>query len=769
MSGSSFSRHARTRVARTTVVGALAASLTTIGVGAAAGADSTSPPDPAEPVQMETFDPDEFSEPAQRLPADLVDAVRRDLGLSPAEYLAGAATAKRAAEVVDSLGDTVRSAWLQDGSLHVAVHSADDAQAVGATGAQVHTGDALADAVDAAKSQGKLAFADRQAGTVRPVGGDLRGEPVVQPHLIAQSKWRGGHGFAMSDLANDYHCSTGFVGEDADGEPRVLTAGHCGASADGLLSSPVASLDLPASVATSPDLEGKWPQHIGDEVGEFDDESFAFGDGKDAGLVDLSGEDGTAVPEVGSPDTPDEANGLSILGSVDAVAGAPACTSGVTSGWTCGTILASEVTTEVSSEDVTGFLFDACVLPGDSGGPVTVGQYALGVNSGSMWEAPGCASGTDQDETQNNVSLGYALTGGSDDVTKLYGDGWRMLIHVGEPAVTSPTPDSAVDSTPTLSGSVNAAAGATVEVSIGSDVTRETTVTPSGRWTMSVDEPLPSGSHTYEVTVSHTDATGGSATSSTTGTFDVAAAVSLNTTWPQPGDTTTTPHPTFTGTGQPDATVELSAGDDLTADTTVAEDGSWSLEFDEELPAGRFDAELTQQAEGGTDSVTIPDIGLRPGEPVVTSPGAGETVGSHHTFTGIGVPGARVVVDVRVDGNDTAGEQPQLQARANDDGVWKAEHDGPLPADVRSVVATQRVDDLESEPSSEVSFDVAGRDTASSTDTQFDSPRRDVATAERPDLADTGAPTGLLLSVAAGLLVAGLTVVTVLPRRHRAH
>ncbi|QRK12524.1 ricin-type beta-trefoil lectin domain protein [Archangium violaceum] len=80
-----------------------------------------------------------------------------------------------------------------------------------------------------------------------------------------------------------------------------------------------------------------------------------------------------------------------VQGSNPASIGASICRSGNTTGWRCGTLLATNVTVNYSDGPVYGLsTTDACADPGDSGGAVLSGNQAQGVTSGI---AGGCANG----------------------------------------------------------------------------------------------------------------------------------------------------------------------------------------------------------------------------------------------------------------------------------------------------------------------------------------------------------------------------------------
>ncbi|SDU56328.1 carboxypeptidase regulatory-like domain-containing protein [Jiangella alkaliphila] len=733
----------------------------------------------APDVRMRAFDPSDFADRAAQLPAGLTEAVRRDLGQSPEEYLATAAAARLAGEVVGSLGDVVRSAWLDGQTLHVAVTDRGAAIVARTAGAQVQVGDVLTDALSAARAQDKLAYIDREDERVVAVGAEVRGEPVGQVRLSARSDddHRGGAGAAVRGPLADYHCSTAFAGADADGEPLLLTAGHCGTQGSG-----VDELAPDAPLSGGPVM---WPGLIGDPLGEYVPDSVTFGDGHDAALISV---DGDVRPEVAgwSPGAGDEP-ALAVHDSIGAVTGAPVCAAGVASGWTCGHVLDAQTTVPVSGQSVTGFLFDACVLPGDSGGAVTVGTYALGLSSGSTWPGPSCADG-DPAAAGDDLSVGYALTGAA-SVESLYGSDWELAVRVGEPEVTAPADDATTGPTPTITGTADAAAGATVTVRIEDGPELAAPVGPTGRWSVPVAEPLEPGHHSYTATTSLRPATGDRAVTSdeATGEFEVAEQAGLGVSWPAPGHVSPDGRLAFEGTGQPGAGVSLTVGGEELARTTVGDDGTWSLRAEPARPAGRFDAVLTQELDAAADmdsagtaaaspgagtgesggsetgagsdaeaaaSVTVADVGVAPRAPVVSAPLGRISVTDAGTLSGAGIPGAAVTVRV-ADAEADVTAAPELHAEAGADGAWTLRLDAPLPAGRHVVVATQAVDDLTSEPSDPVVLDVAA--------TARTSGGIDGGTAPSDD---DGLPGGVL-AAAAGILVAGAAVAGAIAWRRR--
>lgn len=72
-----------------------------------------------------------------------------------------------------------------------------------------------------------------------------------------------------------------------------------------------------------------------------------------------------------------------ITGAGDAVVGQSICKSGSTTGVTCGTVQATNVTVNYAEGSVYGTVqTDVCTQPGDSGGSWFSGSTAIGITSG---------------------------------------------------------------------------------------------------------------------------------------------------------------------------------------------------------------------------------------------------------------------------------------------------------------------------------------------------------------------------------------------------
>jgi hypothetical protein len=264
-------------------------------------------------LSLQTFDAADIVEQAAALPGGLTEAVERDLGISPEQWLANAEATKVATDVLaalkaDGVGVAGASIDGQDVTVYVAAEA--DVAAVEAVGASVEVGEPPRDD-----------YSDRE----------------IHP---AQDLW-GGQGY-LADLEAEGlggACSFGFNGYDASGSPRALTAGHCAFAEDAGgneheldrvfyndLDSPVEDGDYTFDTA-------------GDQVGNFVAGENVFGDNHDAGLIDITLPDEETPAEVstwGGGTGHPQSESITIYDSIVAVEGAEMCKSGSRSGWTCG-------------------------------------------------------------------------------------------------------------------------------------------------------------------------------------------------------------------------------------------------------------------------------------------------------------------------------------------------------------------------------------------------------------------------------------------------
>jgi streptogrisin D len=179
----------------------------------------------------------------------------------------------------------------------------------------------------------------------RSFGAAVRVEraPAVQTQAFygGQAIYRGGS-----------RCSAGFNTRSGSGRRYVLTAGHC------------------------TDLGGTWTTASGQTIGPVAASSFP---GNDYGAIRIS-----------NPAALDPRGGVlhhgafrDITGAGRVPVGSSACKTGSTTGTTCGTVQAYNVTVNYAEGTVFGLTRTSiCTQPGDSGGAMYAGSRAQGITSG---------------------------------------------------------------------------------------------------------------------------------------------------------------------------------------------------------------------------------------------------------------------------------------------------------------------------------------------------------------------------------------------------
>ncbi|MEV2225992.1 S1 family peptidase [Nocardia vinacea] len=375
---------------------------------------------------------------AENLPPELVEAISRDLKMTPAEYLERSAKAQELSEYAESFRserpDTYAGAWLgTDGKPVVAVTSVDAAKIAAADGYQTHLAPISANglenslmqlnqwintlpkeisqsinsvAVDFLNSQLVLSVANTPVGHAlnlptlianvkvilspnsggpierRPMGGDTY---ITAPTSLKDTSLRG------VDV-----CSFGFNSVDAAGSALNISAGHC---------DPNLEKDDQHAAVYLPNVRDI-PNSI--ELGNFVKARLGGPTALDYSVIKLNERSvnaGMDQPSVrGSNGTT-----LTITGTAEPVTGAPICKSGQSSTFTCGFVVADRVETQLYtaegvSKTVRGFASSACTLGGDSGGAIVSGTLALGITSGSnAADAPDC----------NEANIALAQYGGT--------------------------------------------------------------------------------------------------------------------------------------------------------------------------------------------------------------------------------------------------------------------------------------------------------------------------------------------------------------------
>jgi putative cell wall-binding protein len=418
------------------------------------------PDTPAVELQMGAYSASQFTADAQELPDGLVDAVQNDLGLSPAEYLAqAAAAADGAAVVADLKADGVRvvGSRMDGKALVVQVTTASDAAIVEQRGARAIIGEEPEDR-----------------------GGF--------PSMHALADLLNGTGWGYSYAGTDYGCSIGFNGYNGTtGASEFVTAGHC---IRGVEPGPVS----PMTIAQTAPGGGALDAAIGSVL----DPTFRFGDEYDSGLVSVTSASLVPKPVVsswgwgqGSPGT----GRMNVSGVTSGIEGASLCKSGITTGWTCGHIIAVDALVNVDGESVNAIISDACALPGDSGGPAMTGHFALGVLSAGNFST--CS--------QAGITAYFPMTAPSPygSIYNQHTD-WEPALTLNAPTVAGPVSRTGFvgDS---LSGTVpGAVLGTYVMVYVDDEATPLTAgINPATKtWTVPLTG-VAAGNHTWTAVTAH--------------------------------------------------------------------------------------------------------------------------------------------------------------------------------------------------------------------------------------------------------------------------
>lgn len=418
------------------------------------------------PHVMPDYSAEDFRLQAESMPADLAEAVERDLGEEPADYLARAAAGVAAADVVDDLaerGIDIAGSRLEGTDLVVNVGSENDVEVVEAAGARADLNPPLA------------------------------GPDVSGIRLDALADLEGGQPYTFSTLAGGkrltYACSAAFNGVDVSSrQAQFLTAGHCIAPdrTDG-------GVYFEARQTSA----GALP-YRGSLIGTPLESTFQFGSGADSGLVAT---DGGWSPKAavavwgGSRGAVGDGDPVVVRDVATGVVGAPLCKSGRQSGWTCGEILETNYPAQVYNQQgapviVNATLTSACMLQGDSGSAGVIGSSAFGVGSS------GSFAGDCVDPSSAEISAFFPLrtSDGTASVAST-SPSWEPLVSVADPTVVVPT--FVGDS---IRGTV-AGGGPRhrVTVKIGTSAILTATPAADGNWSVPVPSSLSTGRHDFTV------------------------------------------------------------------------------------------------------------------------------------------------------------------------------------------------------------------------------------------------------------------------------
>jgi len=403
---------------------------------------------------------------ADRLPPTLVQAIARDLKMTPAEYLERAARAQQLRNYAHDFRSEhpkeFAGAWMTpDGKQVMAVTSLAAARTVSSDGYQTRLAPISADNLEGSADQltqwigslprniasaiNSVAIDFLNSQLVLSVANTPAGHLLNLPTLIANVKVvlapEGGGPIDHHPMGGDTYisaptslndsalktvdvCSFGFNSVDKHGNALNISAGHCDPNVGRGNQQAGVWVPDPSNLKSSP------------QAGSFVAAQLGGASGLDYSVIKLTDravKAGMDRPQVRG------ANGttLTVTGTAEPVTGAPVCKSGQSSTFTCGFVVADRVETQLytadgASKTVRGFASSACTLGGDSGGAIMTGTLALGITSGSnAADAPDCKEANiDLAQYGGTASLGIPIRSILADINTTSGGGLGSGISI---------------------------------------------------------------------------------------------------------------------------------------------------------------------------------------------------------------------------------------------------------------------------------------------------------------------------------------------------
>ncbi|GAB3956861.1 S1 family peptidase [Streptomyces sparsus] len=339
-----------------------------------------------------------------KMPAGMLKAMERDLGLTPAQIetrvVAEAKAGKLAPALAKDLGSRYGGAWVSGKSAKLVVATTDRGQAaaIERRGASAKVVDHSLKSLEAAVAKLDKAAAKQNSQAASLWYVDVKSNSVVvnaakpakAKKLVAASgvdadavrivqsdeQYRtfydlvGGQAYYIN---NSGRCSIGFSVRRGS-TPGFATAGHCGRAG--------ASTQGYNRVAQGTFQASYFP-------------------GRDMAWVAVN-RNWTPTPRV-------QGSSYNVAGSTQAPVGSSVCRSGSTTGWHCGTIQQHNTSVTYPQGTISGVTrTSVCAEPGDSGGSYISGRMAQGVTSGGSGNCR--TGGTTFYQPINPILSQYGLT-----------------------------------------------------------------------------------------------------------------------------------------------------------------------------------------------------------------------------------------------------------------------------------------------------------------------------------------------------------------------
>ncbi|MGF6824603.1 hypothetical protein M2317_003536 [Microbacterium sp. ZKA21] len=522
----------------------------------------------------------------------------------------------------------------------------------------------------------------------------------------------GGQGYAMIEETPEgvyaYACSIGFSAFSPDGEPAVISAGHCALGETGKFTDTY--LTIPGE-EPAVDGDGYAFEEPLEPFGTFGFSQYggpgnsegAEGDpnSTDISVIDvLDGWNpkpvvtdwstaGSSLDSLAESVTPIKSVGEPTVGSVSK--------SGRTTGLTTGEVSETDILdgwapvqdSSGAVHWVRGFQSNVGSDEGDSGGAVFQGSKAVGVISGG--------NGT--------ITWATSLTKGLE-----FTDGYTVALSIDKPKIDA---GATVERGSTITGTVPSNNAKSVIITRDGGEPESVDVT-DGKFSFKVANK---GEFTYTFT-----AVNGYSRSATT-SWDVkvtpppVAAPVITT--PADGSTVAAPLESVSGTGTPGYTVEVSIGDGHSGSgyppVTVDAAGNWTLTDVGLESYGDYTISAVQYRNADEfSSEATSTFSLAPAAPAITSIFNGQVFGATAGPTGVsgtGIEGA--TIKLALNGTDAASASAITSLAAQSftatvvDGNWSVDFGAALQPGAYTVRAVQSVDGVNSATAAELAFTVS--------------------------------------------------------------
>ncbi len=514
----------------------------------------------------------------------------------------------------------------------------------------------------------------------QPIEGPLAGADVITQTLDAplvgysQDDVVGGAGYFISapGASSGGLCSVGFSGWTPQGDPAVITAGHCtddGAATDAIRTLPSGDT-AGGGAANGDDLAPLSPLGVlgFSQYGGPGNSAGADGDiqSVDIAAIDVTNSDSNLLPEVSTWSSEaiaaeDLSLDTTLVTSTGTAQIGAIAKSGRTTGYTTGEVNIVNGWAQVSNPSdpsdvrfVYGFGAFLESDSGDSGGAMVQGETAVGVLSGGGFlDGRPFTWGAD-------LNAGLALT-----------DGYSVALHIDAPVLTTPPDGGSIGTGSTISGT--GVAGTTLVVTPATGDEFEVAINDQGNWSF----PAPDQLGDFEFSIKSVRGFDESASNSYA--LEILAAAPVFTS-PANGDQIVGELTEITGTGAAGGVIELTGS--VTDEVEVDADGNWSVAVD--FGPGAYSVAATQTVAGEASGEASVDFTVVPAAPVITSPGQGE-VFAHDagpsSATGTGLAGASIAV--------TWEGAPLSETTVGENGEWVADFAPALETGEYTLEVTQ--------------------------------------------------------------------------------